>query len=326
MIQITGAFLQVVNEWLVQEKREDFSLQTEIMHWRPEQSIPMDKACRVLEDAAALCPDNAPGLRMAMHVDWRHLGAFGRVLSNASTMEDMIYRYLTYEQLFYGKNLASIHREKNHIELSWRVGTPPRILSQLSIGAFAIYTKQLFPTSQVIVAVSFPQPANGEAAIYEDFFNCPVTFDALSTVICFNNQALNCCPHFSDGSAVDIPEGTALTSVDASEQVMLNHITQEVIALLPDGKATVKNIATLMRMSSRTLQRRLSNYPDGLRGLIDDIRYDKARAYLMDPLLNFSNIASLLGYSEQSAFNLAFRRWTDMTPGEWRAIQLAVSS
>ena len=322
MIQITGAFLRLVHEWLVQEKIGHSQLQEEILRWKPEQTIPIKQACDLLVKAADECANPPAGLRMAKHVQWHNLGAFGRVLSNASTLEEMIYRYLAYEKIFYGKNLASIDRERNHIALSWRGDIPPRVLSQLSIGVFAILAGRLFPKNQAIIEVSFPQSANGETSQYEAFFNCPVIFDAPSTCICFNGKALSDTPHFSDKPNMRVSTTLTLKPVPAHEQETLDGIIKEVLVLLPEGKATVKNIANLMNMSPRTLQRRLSNYPDGLRGLIEDVRYDKAQSYLLDPSLNFSSVALLLGYSEQSAFNLAFRRWTDMAPSEWRAVHI----
>lgn len=321
MIQITGAFIHLLNEWLIQEEIQRPQLQKEILQWDSEQNIPLDKAWLLLEKVAAASPGKTPGLCMARNVRWHNLGAFGRILANANTMEELLYRYLAYEQIFYGEKLASIQREKDHIALYWQ-GLPsalPRVLSQLSIGVFAVCTKRLLPEKQTITEISFPQPANGEAAEYEEFFGCPVVFDAPAVRICLNSQVLNDTPHFDDNSKLEAPTESALKPIPANEKPMLNKITKDVLALLPEGKATVNSIASLMVVSPRTLQRRLGNYPGGLRGLVDDIRYDKAVAYLSDPSLSFSYIASQLGYSEQSAFNLAFRRWTDMTPSEWRA-------
>ena len=55
------------------------------------------------------------------------------------------------------------------------------------------------------------------------------------------------------------------------------------------------------------------------RSLVEEVRARAARSYLRDPELPLAQIAYLLGYSDQSAFTSAFRRWTGTSPGRYRA-------
>ena len=52
--------------------------------------------------------------------------------------------------------------------------------------------------------------------------------------------------------------------------------------------------------------------------LLDEVRSDLGRMYLADPKLAIFEVAFLLGYSEPSAFNRAFRRWTGQSPSDFR--------
>jgi AraC-like DNA-binding protein len=72
-------------------------------------------------------------------------------------------------------------------------------------------------------------------------------------------------------------------------------------------------------MHRRTLQRRLK--VDGLTyaELLDECRAKMAREYLATSKMPMSNLAYILGYADQSAFNHAFRRWFNMTPRKWHA-------
>jgi AraC-like DNA-binding protein len=67
-------------------------------------------------------------------------------------------------------------------------------------------------------------------------------------------------------------------------------------------------------MSTRTLQRRLQARGIVYAGLVDDVRRRLSDKYLADVNLSLGEIAYLLGYSESSAFNRAYRRWTGRTP------------
>ncbi|RJP95202.1 MAG: AraC family transcriptional regulator [Desulfobacteraceae bacterium] len=59
--------------------------------------------------------------------------------------------------------------------------------------------------------------------------------------------------------------------------------------------------------------------------LFDQIRKTTALTYLKDPEVSICDIALLLGFSEQSAFNHAFKRWTGTTPGKYKKDGLASS-
>lgn len=87
----------------------------------------------------------------------------------------------------------------------------------------------------------------------------------------------------------------------------------------PEGRRSLARVARKLAMSERTLQRRLKEAGHTLAGLLDDVRAAVARAHLADPQVSPSEVAWLLGFSDQSAFTRAFRRWTGSTPGAWRA-------
>ncbi|MBZ0119629.1 MAG: helix-turn-helix transcriptional regulator [Sandaracinaceae bacterium] len=75
-----------------------------------------------------------------------------------------------------------------------------------------------------------------------------------------------------------------------------------------------KGLAT----SARTLQRTLRDEGSSFAALLDQARAATARAYLRDPALSLAEIAWLLGFSDQSTFSRAFKRWTGATPGAFR--------
>lgn len=96
---------------------------------------------------------------------------------------------------------------------------------------------------------------------------------------------------------------------------------QLLVRLLPEGEVSVDKVARALHQSTRTLQRRLAERGMSWQQLLDRTREQLARQYLRDPGLSLAEIGLLLGYSEQSAFTRAFRRWTGQTPQAYRMAQ-----
>jgi len=88
---------------------------------------------------------------------------------------------------------------------------------------------------------------------------------------------------------------------------------------LAKGAVPFDDVARHFHMSSKTLERRLSERGTGYRELVDAIRCDLAKHYLTDTDVRLQQIAYLLGYSEPAPLVRAFKRWTGCTPMQYRA-------
>jgi AraC-like DNA-binding protein len=88
--------------------------------------------------------------------------------------------------------------------------------------------------------------------------------------------------------------------------------------LLPAGQADAASVARTMGLSERTLGRRLQERGTTWRGVLDAFREAEAERLLASGRIPFSDVAFRLGFSDQTAWNRAFRRWKGMSPTEWR--------
>jgi|GEM_PF-6497404 len=87
---------------------------------------------------------------------------------------------------------------------------------------------------------------------------------------------------------------------------------------LDEGNVNLKRVAAQLRMSERSLQRRLADEGEIFDAIVDALRRDLAPRYLADPKIAVAEVAYLLGYSEPSPFHRAFKRWTGRMPAEAR--------
>jgi AraC-like DNA-binding protein len=77
-------------------------------------------------------------------------------------------------------------------------------------------------------------------------------------------------------------------------------------------------VARRLGVSARTLQRRLGEQGTSFAAIVDEVRRDLARREVALGKRSFGEIAFLLGFSQASAFDRAFRRWTGSTPSAYR--------
>lgn len=157
---------------------------------------------------------------------------------------------------------------------------------------------------------------------FEDFFGCPVFFEhdfngikieqssldvPLLTVDDTINQAL--C-HQADNLLANIVEQSPIESINL-------FITNQ----LPFGVPEIDDAAKQLGLSVRTLQRKLSDNQLNFTGMIDKMRKELALSYLSNTNTKVIYIAQMLGFSEQSAFQRAFKRWMGQTPKQYRELQ-----
>jgi AraC-like DNA-binding protein len=81
----------------------------------------------------------------------------------------------------------------------------------------------------------------------------------------------------------------------------------------------VGSVARSLGLSPRSLQRRLADEGTRYNDLVDEVRRQFAELYLARPRLAVSEVAYLVGFTDPSAFFKAFRRWTGLTPSDYRA-------
>ncbi len=167
---------------------------------------------------------------------------------------------------------------------------------------------------------AYPEPAH--AAEYDLLFPCSRRFAADSTGLSFHARYLDMpllqdersLKHFLKDSPADLlarPDGgDSLTS-------QIRRLLGRDCRRWPD----LESVAQQLHMSPQTLRRHLREEGPNFQELKDQLRRDLAIYHLGRDELSIQDIADQLGFSEPSAFHRAFKKWTGLTPGAYRARQ-----
>jgi AraC-like DNA-binding protein len=101
-------------------------------------------------------------------------------------------------------------------------------------------------------------------------------------------------------------------------QELPGYVQKVLRTMLPSGKATLDDVAQHMMISPRTLQRYLMDENTGFQQLLDKTRQSMSTRYICDTSISLTQLATLLGYGDLSAFSRAFARWNGVSPRVWK--------
>lgn len=286
--------------------------------WSVDSRLPLAEWISLLEAIAEADPQPALGLAIGQHIAPRHAGVMGYIGLSCDTLGEALMRFERYHRLVYDGNPAVMAVHGDVVSLSWGIehGRPGQLADETAIAAFATIIRKLVNEKLRPIAVNFVNTAPADLTPYLDFFECPVTFGGTLTYVTFPLSFLQRPIAHSDPGLRTLLESQAESLLRAlpSGGDFVRDLNAALVRSLHNGEPTLERVAERMAMSPRTLQRRLGDRDLNFQHLLDRTRAELARGYLLEGNLSLSEIALLLGYSEQSAFNRAFKRWTGQTP------------
>jgi AraC-like DNA-binding protein len=171
------------------------------------------------------------------------------------------------------------------------------------------------------VAFRHSEPYPAEQEPFRALFRCPLDFDQEVSEIQFD-ETLLALPQPKADSAI---AGYFDTLIEAHIErrypgkAFVRSLKGAIVDGLSRQTCSLRQMAQQLGMSERTLTRRLAEEGVSFIRLLNETRRELAEDHLRSQQLSIGEIAFVLGYAEPTAFHHAFRRWTGMTPAEFRA-------
>jgi AraC-like DNA-binding protein len=193
--------------------------------------------------------------------------------------------------------------------------------NEATFSATVVVLKAMTETDIAPVSVSFKHREPKDMSSYHKSFNCPVLFNQRHNFITYSTADLETRTVTADLSinkflVERVEEQTRGIEISAGKIAI--DVEKLIRDALPSGIPGLTQLAEQMGLSSRTLTRRLAETGLTFRSLIEKIQQEISRELLKNPSITIGEIAYQTGFSEQSAFNRAFKRWTGQTPLEYR--------
>jgi AraC-like DNA-binding protein len=166
--------------------------------------------------------------------------------------------------------------------------------------------------------VVFMRPRMAPVEAYREILGCPVDFDGPHIAIWFDAAAA--AQPVLSGNAELAAEADRLSARYIDElapESTAARVRTLLLKAMPSGEFGRDAIARSLNQSASTLQRRLRDEGATYQELLDATRHEMALEYLRQGGHSLVDVAFLLGFTDQSNFTRAFRRWTGKTPREY---------
>lgn len=162
--------------------------------------------------------------------------------------------------------------------------------------------------------------ASGDLSPYVGMFGIEPRFEATRTLLRMHKDILDQPVLYSDARMLKVFETMAQESKDElhSSQSFSDKVSRWMMESLPTFFPTLQHTAEYLGVSIRTLQSRLREEDTTFHEISVQVRKEMALRYLQKGTYSVGDIAYALHFSEQSAFQNAFKKWTGQTPGQYR--------
>lgn len=288
-----------------------------------DYAIRCTSAAAILEHCSATFDDRLFGLRLGDRLAADVYGAVTTFARVAPDMRRAIEVLLEYMPVVYcpGADVEFVCTDET-AEFRWRPSTDftsdeqANYLGQSQVVRFlrSLVGPDFRPSRVQLVS----RPWRRDVEAIDRFFGCRVAGDAPANVVSFPADVLRRRLRTSNAMLFGLLE-SYFTQVKAqAQQSFVDEVRAFARATLASGNCTIERCALKLEASPRTLQRRLTEQGRRFSEIVEEQRIEASMRALRrsgDPL---SHIALNLGYSDQSSFGRAFKRWTGVTPQQFR--------
>jgi AraC-like DNA-binding protein len=195
----------------------------------------------------------------------------------------------------------------------------PMMLVDATFSSILALARRGFESPLVPLRVELARRRQHEAML-KRHYGCEVRFDAPLDLLVLEEAALArpFATHNADLLAVMLPGLEAALKESLTSRSVADDVKTVLGRRMSGARPSVEKVAEEMRMSPRTLQRRLEELGTTYQSLLDDVRRDTSRRLLASTDLDAGEVAFLLGFEELNSFTRAFHAWEGVTPARWR--------
>ncbi len=306
---------------------------TPVVLENPTARISIEQLGLVWRELARRTSDQNFGLHVGEAADRLSPGGIlFAVMTNCATLEKALEKLARYHSLATDFVQLRLSQQGDCAYYLWETVDAAVPLDRHYIEA--VFCGIVFPLRRLTqdqvqpVEIHFRHSRPEDTTEHLRIFGCPLVFDCPQNELVLLRTDL--------ARPIFMANAQLLEKLEQFAQEMLDRLypphtwTDKVVhsinkSLACGEKPTLDSVAQALAIGPRQLQNKLREEGAAYQTLLDEVRKEMALKYLNEPQITVCDIAFLLGFSEQSAFNHAFKRWTGVTPGDYRKSELSAA-
>ena len=294
----------------------------------PDARISLGLEERLWNEGARLAGDDAFGLHAAELVRPGMFDVLDYAIRTAPTLRASLERLARYNRLLHDVAVFTLAPKGAalRVEHAFRLarGSQGRHSAEFTLASLMVGGAQILGEPFSALAVEFPHAAPAASLVDEHrrIFGVTPRFSRTCNALELDASLLDRPVPRADPALSRVLERHAeamLAALPPLAETTGERVKRTLATTLGEGTPTLLGVAQALKLSERSLQRRLADEGVTFEGLLDELRHELALRYLADRKIAVAEVAYLLGYSEPSPFHRAFKRWTGLTPSEARA-------
>jgi AraC-like DNA-binding protein len=244
----------------------------------------------------------------------------------AKSFRDALERIARYKLLTCPEEIHITERKNEvHVEFEWLLAEedePPLLIDVCFAWLVEIARRA---TANVIkpkrIELVRSEGNRSDRKMFERHFGCAIEIRARKNVLVFDREHLDrpFVTHNPEVLAIVAPPLEAEVARQRRERSIREQVKGTLKKTLAGQRPELSVVARELGMSTRTLQRRLTDERATFQRLISEARHELACHYLRHASLELNETAYLLGYEDANSFFRAFQQWEGTSPGAWRA-------
>jgi AraC-like DNA-binding protein len=290
----------------------------------PNQRYPVSGLTRLWRAAVKATGDPCIGLEVPRYVQPATMHALGLSIMASETLYEALLRSARFSRIITdAANVEVIEQGATVIAI---FHAPPGVdIAQEGYDGFmatSVHTGRLISLNEQLAPLSVDlrrAPPEKGAERYAAFFKCPVHFNQPQNRIVYPLEMVQAPLPMANAQLVRQNDQVVAEYLARFDRDHLAHqVRDQIIKRLPTGEPGQNVVARALHLSLRSLQRKLSSEGTSFSDLLEETRRELASQYLKQSRIALCEITYLLGFTDQSNFTRAFKRWTGVAPGEFR--------
>lgn len=283
--------------------------------------IPVSKAASIWAESVRLTGSPCIGFEVGQQIAAGNLHAVGYGWLASRTLGEAFARLVRHQRMITTASRSSIEIDDDELRLV--VGYDHRTPQQgidAYVAAVVAIARQVAYQDLAPLRVEMVRERPPCAKQLSRYFGCPVTYGSDRVVIAWRRrQVEKFLPRQNPAVAQASDEVASRYIAHMDRCDVVTRARMGIIDLLAGGEPTRAALAEHLHMSERTLARRLKEAKTTYRKLLDEVRHELGLGYIRQSSYSVMDITYLLGFSDQSSLARSFKRWTGLSPTDYRA-------